>query len=113
MTLIGHTMMCEQTGPKQLVRDVALAEEAGFDSRSSATTFSWLEAQGHSPYAWGVLGAAQATHRLPLMTYVTCPIRRYHPAVVARERANPRSRARSIPGHAQVATPWGQWTKVG
>jgi Luciferase-like monooxygenase len=31
MTLIGHTMMCEQAGPKQLVRDVALAEEAGFD----------------------------------------------------------------------------------
>jgi hypothetical protein len=29
MTLIGYTMMCEQTGPKQLVRDVALAEEAG------------------------------------------------------------------------------------
>jgi hypothetical protein len=24
-------MMCEQTGPNQLVRDVALAEEAGFD----------------------------------------------------------------------------------
>ncbi len=31
MTLIGYTMMCEQAGPKQLVRDVALAEEAGFD----------------------------------------------------------------------------------
>ena len=31
MTLIGYTMMGEQAGPKQLVRDVALAEEAGFD----------------------------------------------------------------------------------
>ncbi len=30
MTLIGYTMMCEQTGPKQLVRDVTLAEQAGF-----------------------------------------------------------------------------------
>ena len=29
--------------------------------------------------------AAQATDHLPLMTYVTCPIRRYHPAVVARK----------------------------
>ena len=28
MTLIGYTMMCEQAGPKQLVRDVALAEQA-------------------------------------------------------------------------------------
>jgi hypothetical protein len=24
-------MMCEQAGPKQLVRDVALAEDAGFE----------------------------------------------------------------------------------
>jgi sterol desaturase/sphingolipid hydroxylase (fatty acid hydroxylase superfamily) len=31
MTQIGYTMMCEQAGPKQLVRDVTLAEEAGFD----------------------------------------------------------------------------------
>jgi alkanesulfonate monooxygenase SsuD/methylene tetrahydromethanopterin reductase-like flavin-dependent oxidoreductase (luciferase family) len=31
VTLIGYTMMCEQAGQKQLVRDVALAEEAGFD----------------------------------------------------------------------------------
>jgi len=30
MTLIDYTMMCEQAGPKQLVRDVALAEDAGF-----------------------------------------------------------------------------------
>jgi hypothetical protein len=29
VTLIGSTMMGEQAGPKQLVRDVALAEEAG------------------------------------------------------------------------------------
>ena len=27
MTQIGYTMMCEQAGPKQLVRDVTLAEE--------------------------------------------------------------------------------------
>ena len=31
MTLIGPTMMGEQVGPKQLVREVALAEQAGFD----------------------------------------------------------------------------------
>jgi alkanesulfonate monooxygenase SsuD/methylene tetrahydromethanopterin reductase-like flavin-dependent oxidoreductase (luciferase family) len=31
MTKIGYTMMCEQAGPKELVRDVVLAEEAGFD----------------------------------------------------------------------------------
>jgi G6PDH family F420-dependent oxidoreductase len=89
MTLIGYTMMCEQAGPKQLVRDVVLAEQAGFDfAVISDHYFPWLAAQGHAPYAWSVLGAAaQATDRIPLMTYVTCPIRRYHPAVVAQKAA--------------------------
>ena len=89
MMSIGYTMMCEQAGPKQLVRDVALAEEAGFDfAVISDHYFPWLDAQGHSPYAWCVLGAAaQATKRIPLMTYVTCPTRRYHPAVVAQKAA--------------------------
>ena len=89
MTMIGYTMMCEQAGPKQLVRDVALAEQAGFDfAVISDHYFPWLDSQGHSPYAWSVLGAAaQATERIPLMTYVTCPIRRYHPAVVAQKAA--------------------------
>jgi G6PDH family F420-dependent oxidoreductase len=87
--LIGYSLICEQAGPKQLVRDVALAEEAGFDFATiSDHYFPWLEAQGHSPYAWSVLGAAaQATESIPLMTYVTCPIRRYHPAVVAQMAA--------------------------
>jgi len=89
VTLIGYTMMGEQAGPKQLVRDVALAEQAGFDfAVISDHYFPWLEVQGHAPYAWSVLGAAaQATDHLPLMTYVTCPIRRYHPAVVAQKAA--------------------------
>ncbi|RBQ15292.1 LLM class F420-dependent oxidoreductase [Spongiactinospora rosea] len=89
MAEIGYTMMCEQTSPGQLVRDVATAERAGFDyAVISDHYFPWLEEMGHSPYAWTVLGAAaQATDRLPLMTYVTCPIMRYHPAVVAQKAA--------------------------
>jgi G6PDH family F420-dependent oxidoreductase len=89
VTLFGYTMMGEQAGPKQLVRDVALAEAAGFDfAVISDHYFPWLAVQGHAPYAWSVLGAAaQATDQLPLMTYVTCPIGRYHPAVVAQKAA--------------------------
>ena len=81
--------MCEQAGPKQLGRDVVLAEEAGFDfAVISDHYFPWLESQGHPPYAWSVLGAAApATRKIPLMTYVTCPIRRYRPAVVAQKAA--------------------------
>ncbi len=89
MATFGYTMMCEQTGPKQLVADLQLAEAAGFDfSVISDHYFPWVEAMGHSPYAWSVLGAAaQATERIGLMTYVTCPIKRYHPAVVAQKAA--------------------------
>ncbi len=85
----GYTMMCEQSGPQELVRDVQLAERAGFDFSVISDHYQpWLSAQGHSPYAWAVLGAAaQATERIPLMTYVTCPSLRYHPAVIAQKAA--------------------------
>jgi G6PDH family F420-dependent oxidoreductase len=89
MTQIGYTMMCEQAGPLELVRDLCAAEEAGFDFSVISDHYQpWLGAQGHSPYAWAVLGAAaQATSEIGLMTYVTCPILRYHPAVVAQKAA--------------------------
>ena len=89
MTVIGYTMMCEQAGPRELVRDVQRAEEAGFRfAVISDHYFPWVDAMGHSPYAWSVLGAAaQATSWIELMTYVTCPIKRYHPAIVAQKAA--------------------------
>ncbi|ANH90153.1 MULTISPECIES: LLM class F420-dependent oxidoreductase [unclassified Streptomyces] len=89
MVQIGYTMMTEQAGPRELVEHVVGAEEAGFDfSVISDHYFPWLRSQGHAPYAWSVLGAAaQATSRIPLMTYVTCPTFRYHPAVVAQKAA--------------------------
>ena len=89
MTKFGYTMMCEQSGPKSLVRDAKAAEEAGFEfGVISDHYFPWLDSMGHSPYAWSVLGAvAQVTDHMELMTYVTCPIKRYHPAVVAQKAA--------------------------
>ncbi|MFD9338470.1 LLM class F420-dependent oxidoreductase [Streptomyces sp. NPDC060028] len=89
MVRIGYTMMTEQAGPRELVSHVVGAEKAGFDfSVISDHSFPWLESQGHAPYAWSVLGAAaQATSRIPLMTFVTCPTFRYHPAVVAQKAA--------------------------
>jgi G6PDH family F420-dependent oxidoreductase len=86
---LGYTMMTEQAGPKELVRHVVGAEEVGFDfAVSSDHYFPWLDEMGHSPHAWTVLGAAaHATARIPLMTYVTCPSFRYHPAVVAQKAA--------------------------
>ena len=89
MTRFGYTLMTEQSGPKELVRYAVSAERAGFDFEvSSDHYFPWLAAQGHAPYAWTVLGAvAHATERVELMTYVTCPTIRYHPAVVAQKAA--------------------------
>ena len=89
MTRFGYTLMTEQSGPRELVSYAASAERAGFDFEVSSDHYSpWLTEQGHSPYAWAVLGAvAQATERVGLMTYVTCPTMRYHPAVVAQKAA--------------------------
>ncbi|HEX3511773.1 MAG TPA: TIGR03557 family F420-dependent LLM class oxidoreductase [Solirubrobacteraceae bacterium] len=89
MTRFGYTMMCEQSPPDALVRDIVAAERAGFDFSVISDHYQpWLAAQGHSPYAWAVLGAAaHATERIPLMSFVTCPTMRYHPAVVAQKAA--------------------------
>lgn len=89
MPSFGYTLMTEQRSPGQLVREAQLAEAAGFDFAVMSDHFHpWLESQGHSPFAWSVLGAvADRTERLDLMTAVTCPILRYHPAVVAQAAA--------------------------
>ena len=89
MVRFGYTLMTEQAGPRQLVRDAGAGESAGFDFEViSDHYFPWLEEQGHAPYAWSVLGAiTQTTERVELMTYVTCPTMRYHPAVVAQKAA--------------------------
>ncbi len=89
MTRFGYTLMTEQSGPKELVRYAVSAEDVGFDFEvCSDHYFPWLSSQGHAPYAWTVLGAVtQATERIELATYLTCPTMRYHPAVVAQKAA--------------------------
>lgn len=89
MVQLGYTLFTEQRDPKKLVEDAINAEQAGFDfSLISDHYHPWLEAQGHASYAWSVLGAvAHATEQLELMTYVTAPIIRYHPAIVAQKAA--------------------------
>jgi len=89
MTRFGYTLMTEQSGPRELVRYARAAEKAGFDFEvMSDHYFPWLDEQGHAGYAWSMLGAVtQVTERVELMTYVTCPILRYHPAVVAQKAA--------------------------
>jgi G6PDH family F420-dependent oxidoreductase len=89
MVGFGYTLMTEQAGPQALVSHAKAAEAAGFDFEVMSDHYSpWLASQGHAPYAWSVLGAvSQVTERVDLMTYVTCPTRRYHPAVIAQKAA--------------------------
>ena len=89
MASFGYTVMGEQAGPKQLVADAVRAEQAGYDFIAASDHYNpWLGEQGHSPFTWSVLGAiAHATSSIELMTYVTCPTMRYHPAVVAQMAA--------------------------
>lgn len=89
MIALGYKLMAEQHGPTTLLRNGKRAEEAGFDFAAISDHFSpWIEEQGHAPFAFSVLGAlAAATSRIGLMTAVTCPIMRYHPAIVAQAAA--------------------------
>lgn len=89
MLKFGYKLMSEEHGPADLVRNAQRAEQAGFDFAAiSDHFFPWLEEQGHAPLAWSVLGAlAQATRRIGLMTAVTCPTMRYHPAIIAQGAA--------------------------
>jgi len=95
MTRFGYTLMTEQSGPKQLVDYAVQAERIGFDFEVSSDHYSpWITEQGHAPYAWTVLGAvAHATSTVELITYVTCPTMRYHPAVIAQKAATLQSLA--------------------
>lgn len=83
MTVYGFHASHEQISPRQLLADVQLAEQAGFQAAMCSDHLEpWSSRQGHSGLAWAWLGAALATTDLTFGT-VTAPGQRYHPAVVA------------------------------
>jgi coenzyme F420-dependent glucose-6-phosphate dehydrogenase len=86
---IGYTLSSEEYDSSALVAQAARAEEVGFAFASISDHFHpWIDRQGQSPFVWGVLGAiSQRTERLRLMTGVTCPTTRIHPAIVAHAAA--------------------------
>ena len=67
MIKLGYKLMSEEHGPAELVRNANLAEQAGFDFAAiSDHFFPWVEEQGHSPFAWSVLGALANSTRKAL-----------------------------------------------
>jgi G6PDH family F420-dependent oxidoreductase len=88
MASIGYFLSCEQFGPKELVDQARRAEQAGFERLWISDHFHpWNDAQGQSPFVWGVIGALSEVTSLPVTTGVTCPTVRIHPAIVAQAAA--------------------------
>ena len=88
MPEIGLFLSSEEHGPQALVRYARMGEEAGFRSAFISDHYHpWLERQGESPFVWSVIGAMAGTTRLRVMTGVTCPTVRIHPAVIAQAAA--------------------------
>ena len=89
MTEFGYKLSSEEHGPRELVGFAHRAEGAGFTFAAISDHFHpWIDKQGHSPFVWGVLGGiAQTTDSLKLLTAVTCPTIRMHPAILAQAAA--------------------------
>jgi coenzyme F420-dependent glucose-6-phosphate dehydrogenase len=89
MARIGYALSSEEHEPPKLVEHARAAEEAGFEFALISDHYHpWIDAQGHSPFVWSVLGGiANATSRLEVGTGVTCPMIRIHPAIIAQAAA--------------------------
>jgi coenzyme F420-dependent glucose-6-phosphate dehydrogenase len=89
MPEIGFALSSEDHPPNELVRQAALAEQAGFTYCLISDHFHpWIHEQGHAPFVWSTLGGiAQATSTIRVGTGVTAPTMRVHPAIVAQAAA--------------------------
>ena len=89
MTEFGYWLSSEEHTPLALVDSARRAEELGFSYAMISDHFHpWIDAQGESAFVWSVLGGiATVTERIALVTGVTCPLIRTHPAIVAHAAA--------------------------
>ena len=89
MTRLAYFCGHEQFQPEDIVRHAVLAEQAGFDAVMVSEHFHpWVDDVSASGYAFSTLGAiAVVTERVEMVTAVTTPLFRYHPAVVAQAAA--------------------------
>ena len=85
---IGYFLSSEEFGPRELVEQARMAQDAGFESLWISDHFHpWNDAQGQSGFVWGTIGALAEAVDLPIGTAVTCPTIRIHPAIVAQAAA--------------------------
>ncbi|RPJ52309.1 MAG: TIGR03557 family F420-dependent LLM class oxidoreductase, partial [Methanobacteriota archaeon] len=81
----GYFASLEQYSPSDALMQTVEAEQAGADSIWVDDHFQpWCHAHAHAAHAWVWMATAlQATRQVFFSTAVTCPIFRYHPAIVA------------------------------
>jgi len=86
---IGYFLSCEEHGPRELVEQARIAQQAGIERLWISDHYHpWIDAQGQSPFVWSVIGAiAAAAPGMHVTTAVTCPTVRIHPAIVAQAAA--------------------------
>jgi len=89
MVEIGYALTSELHNANEMVRHAQQAEDAGFMFAMISDHFHpFFTCHGESPFVWSVIGAlAQATHHLRVGSGVTCPLIRYHPAIIAQAAA--------------------------
>ncbi|MBB5867669.1 G6PDH family F420-dependent oxidoreductase [Allocatelliglobosispora scoriae] len=85
---IGLFLSSEEYAPADLLAQARLATELGMHGLSISDHFHpWGDAQGQSPFVWSMIGALSQIGDLPILTAVTCPTVRIHPAVIAQAAA--------------------------
>jgi coenzyme F420-dependent glucose-6-phosphate dehydrogenase len=86
---LGVAFSSEELSPNEIVQAAVAAESVGFRTAWVSDHYHpWIDAQGHSPFVWSVLGGiAHATDALRVGTGVTCPTTRIHPAIIAQAAA--------------------------
>jgi coenzyme F420-dependent glucose-6-phosphate dehydrogenase len=85
---IGYAAMLEQFHPSEVLQLAALAEASGFRGVMASDHFQpWTPQQGQAGFVWNVLSALGQTTAGDLVTGVTAPTFRWHPATVAQASA--------------------------
>lgn len=86
---LGYSLSSEEHSANTLIKQAQRAEAMGCTIAMISDHFHpWLDAQGHCPFVWSVLGGiAATTSTIRIGTGVTCPIIRIHPAIIAQAAA--------------------------
>ena len=104
---LGYKLSSEEHTPNDLIANAHRAEEAGFGFGMISDHFHpWIDQQGQAPFVWSVIGGiSQATRRLAVVTGVTCPTVRTHPAIIAQAAA---TSAMLLPGRFMLGVGTGE-----